>query len=115
MGATLRLILLIEVLGRVKSTGEYGTVSPDYQVVPQGRAIMVNCNSKGIKKWFKNKRRVNVAHLKGNNLYIDRAFPAHSGDYVCEGQFANNEKFTAKATVIVAGKCGVFKRDISLY
>ena len=64
---------------------------------------MINCNSRSTKTWYKDKERVSQAYLKANNIYIDRAFPPHSGDYVCEGQFANSKKFTAKATVLVAG------------
>jgi len=79
-------------------------INPSYLVVEQGKAIILNCNSKDMKVWYKKKERVSQGYLKVNNILITHAYNYHAGEYTCHGKLENGKKFTATATVHVAGK-----------
>ncbi len=83
----------------------YGNVHPEQQVVILWQEITINCYSSSSVRWKKNGKILSKGPDRtiSNKLTILYAKYSDAGTYECKGHREDNQVFTAKAEVLVAG------------
>jgi len=83
---------------------EFGQVIPNIQIAYEGTNLTIFCNSSTAPKWFKNGKQ--KGSTKGGPFYLffTDVNGTDSGDYFCQGTYANNDIFNVSSRLFVGGE-----------